>query len=267
MPAKLAILTGSFTGQEFQVETPVIRISSDSDADISLPEMDGIVLTLRYRRDGYVLYNRSSSVIEIEGETLNGGESRSWAAGEDLQVNDQLIIQLQFDGDPAPARKATRSTLAFEEEFSDDPDGSPDEALDDDSDGGEAKTKKKSQNQGQIAMIVLCFAAIAYLLLFDESADSGPKQDVPREFHELIEQGFELTRETTGPSPAGSILRMIQDARIKQVRGHGQDAIRQYQKVDDILTARESANLELDPRQEEFEEAARRFVRSQLRSR
>src|SRR4051812_40872103 len=106
MPAKLVIASGPGQGSEFYIQDLVVRIGSGHQCEWQLadPRLAGHAATLEFRDGGYKLYNRSMDPVRVADQTLRLREWASWQAGDEADFGHGVVLRLEVDGDPAPAK-------------------------------------------------------------------------------------------------------------------------------------------------------------------
>ncbi|MBL8797466.1 MAG: hypothetical protein JNM56_26430, partial [Planctomycetia bacterium] len=177
MSAKLVVAAGPSAGTEFWIEDEVLRIGADANCAVCLsaPGVAAHVATLEFRSGGYLLHNRQTQPLVLDGKPLPQSASAAWPPDGNLQLTRDLVLTLLIEGDPAPSKRPARRVELPE---ADEP-SLPAEAPPPPSSGGKTAM--------QLLLIVVLFGLAGMLFLVDAKKNApAADRDVPVEFAALI---------------------------------------------------------------------------------
>lgn len=233
MPSRLVVLAGSETDRDFPLEDEVLRLGTDPGCAVHLPGTDlpGHAATLEFRDGGFLLHNRCPADLVLDGKPLPMREFAPWLPGKTLEFPDGLVLQLVVEGDPRPTRnQVVPAAPMVYPEIPPEPPPAADE--DDEDKSAPLDDGKKAKKWGQLVVIVGCALLGVYLLMFDTPAETGKGERDPRkEFEEVVQV---LVVRKDDPT-AASLRRMLQSARIAELRKEAQTAQDHYGAVRDRL--------------------------------
>jgi hypothetical protein len=243
MPSQIAVLTGPAVGTVFPIEESVIRIGSDPQCSIRLTDIPPHAVTLRFQDGRFQAFNRSGHLIELEGTAIPDGKSADWEAGQDLQLSTDVILQLQIDGDPRPAKRHA-PTAAHVSLIGADADEVREEMQDGIDDDEDESTKAGGSGIGsQLAILGLLLVAFVGILVADElfnadSVSSLSEKEIQEKYDLLVADIDRYLKDDALPAdrPQWEMLRtLLQDSRIEEVRGHSDEAAAGYQRLRHFL--------------------------------
>jgi hypothetical protein len=259
MPTTIALASGPSAGTEFWVEETVSRIGSDPHCQLCVADADlpPHVATLEFRGGEFLLHNRHTMPLLLNGREVPPRGSARWPAGQVLQLTETLTLRLETNGDPAPS---PRPVAALPEQLEE-----PPPADEENSSAGQPGegTEKSSKKLLPLVVTVLCVVVGGLLLLKEPSGqENAPVRNVPRDFERLI---TELGKEG---APAGldadEVRSALQAARMAQLRGDRSRAQGYYAYLRDLLLERRRPDGSFSSKLEEY---LWEFVGGQLRSR
>jgi hypothetical protein len=235
MSAKVSVQFRGIIQGEHIIADDVIRIGGDANCEICVPALSAHLLTLRFDGGRYTIFNRSGRELRLEASALESNGSMVWQHGEDLFLEENLVLTLLIDGNPSPVRSSASAPATSTANLEvDEPDvvATP---VDDQSDG--VPQRPQSQTLVQIMVIVVCLLGFGLLMLVDQSGQGSaqPRDEatVKREFAETITEIRAAIE--SNPSLAGdleSIRIAFQDARIHELRqGQEEKALKLYRKL------------------------------------
>jgi len=242
MPARIIVEAGARPG-EYPIERDVLLLGSDGTIASRPAELAGAghAATLEYRQGRYTVYNRLPQAMQLGAQPLAVRGSREWRPGERLCPSDAVVLRLEVEGDPAPARAAPKAVVV-----PDLPEGTAEE-----------KPAAKSRSKlWQYALIAGCLVLLvaSFLANQDEpAAEKGPGLDVDKLVEDLRKQEGDA-----GPNTVGGLLK---EARASELRGLRGEANGMYRRVVIILRQRHGEGLTTAS---EAEKKADAFARSRL---
>jgi hypothetical protein len=112
MPAIIISSTADGERSEHWIEKRVLRIGSDADCEVVLPEgNDPHAASLQFRNGAYVLRNRSKHPVSLGGRMILPEGSETWGSQESLELPGGVSLLLSIEGDPAPAPRTDHQHL------------------------------------------------------------------------------------------------------------------------------------------------------------
>jgi len=112
MPAIIISTTADGTRREHWVEKRVLRIGSDPDCEIVLPdEIEPHVVSVQFRNGSYVVRNRSKLPVSLGGRMVLPEGSETWANQETLELHAGVTLLLTIDGDATPSPRTDHQHL------------------------------------------------------------------------------------------------------------------------------------------------------------
>jgi hypothetical protein len=231
MSAKLVVVAGKQPGQEYWIESEVLRIGSEPPCEIRLPDpgVPAHAATLEFRDDGYKVYNRSAGPLSLDSQLLAPrAPAAAWSAGKDLYLSDELALRLVIDGDPTPAKRvAPRAAAALEEAA--ELEGEPTAV------SAEQEAKKKQTTQ-LVAILAVAVVVMVGLVVLSRSSEDEKKAEVVPVGKQMADVVKKL-REDKSATAADSehYCNVLQTARLAELRGDKKLARDQYQRLYDWL--------------------------------
>ena len=249
MPATIVVEGGSGPGREFPVEEEVFRVGSGPACRLQLPApVEPHAATVEYRNGGYVVYNKGARPLQVEGRSVAAPGFAPWAAGQRLQLAPGVVLRLNVEGDPAPAKRLRPAVDVAKLGT----DVAP-EAADE-----KAPPKKRSKTL-QWIVVGVCALAVPIMLVYNPNPDAGPSADSQEEFATLVKDLRDKEPEPqAGPNALWSLL---ESARAAELRGDGETAQRQYSRILMLLRQRKAGSGELP----ELDKKVWKFVGRRIR--
>lgn len=229
MPACITIQSGIAAGTSHMIDGRVARVGSDPQSDVCLPTADvpEHALTLEFREDGCLVYNRCRDNIYIGALSVSPEQVVHWPETDILQLGGQTELLLDMNVDSLP----NGATNFAEEEFDSDSAFQQDEATEPNADAADEESKTGSATlMMQLGVTVVCLVAGALLLLRDQNRVSGSVAGP--EFSEVISAGMGSN------AVAPELIQRIQYAEAQRVRGRKKVAATKFQRIRDDLVAR-----------------------------
>ncbi|MCC9608579.1 hypothetical protein LOC68_09560 [Blastopirellula sp. JC732] len=228
MPAFVVITSGITAGHRQWIESPVLRVGSDSSCGVVVPslELAPHAGTLEYRSGQYFVYNKSLHAQTVGQTELKPMGSCVWQPGQVWLLASDATLMLEVEGDPAPCREQVDTLPSVLEE--EDDDSYPAEKADDQE--TEAKPSLNTGQLIQVGVIILCVIGSVALLMQDQLKDKTPRADLPT-LKEIVDQSQAgLPNET----------RMLQYAMAMKLRDRPEDAKRWFYELRDRLLVRQA---------------------------
>jgi len=254
MAATILVEAGAGAGREFPVEEEVFRVGSGPGCRLRLPDgVEAHAATVEYRNGGYVVYNKGTRPMQVEGRPVAALGFAAWAAGQRLQLAPGVVLRLRVEGDPAPAKFVKHAFRTADLGT----DVAPEDVA-------QAKTApKKASKALQWAVIGLCAVGIPILLWLNLNQDADPNPGAgQKEFAALVtELRAKEPEAQAGPDALWSLL---ESARAAELRGESGAAERQYSRILIILRQRRSDDGgPLNDLEKKVEKFARGRIRQQ----
>jgi hypothetical protein len=241
MPAQIIVEAGARPG-EYPIEQEVVLLGKDGSCAARPAELAAVghAATLEYRQGRYTVYNRLPQAMQLGTQALAVRGSREWRAGERLYLSDAVVLRLEVEGDPAPARAAPKVVVV--------PD-LPEDA--------EAKPDKKGGSKvWQYAVIAGC--VVLLIASFLANRDDSPEKKSPGvDFDKLVQE----LREQEGDVGPDAVWSLLKEARAQEQRGLRGEANGMYRRVTIILRQRHGDGL---PTASDAEKRADAFARGRL---
>src|SRR5262245_60680687 len=107
MPARIITEAGPAAGTVRPIEQDVTLVGRDG-ACASRPTAlaAGRAVRVEYDDRRYRVYNKLAGPIRLESQTVPPRGACEWRHGERLSLGGGVVLRLDIDGDPAPAREA-----------------------------------------------------------------------------------------------------------------------------------------------------------------
>lgn len=247
MTAKIIVLTGPAGGREHIIREHVMRIGSDPACGLQLPGLSAHAVTVRFSDGAYNVFNRSGRDIDLEGQAVKENSSAVWEHGQDLQISQETLIQLQVDGDPAP--RAAGDSVVFRaatiEEVDEPAPANPDQDDVSDEPGPSPEQTAAAKTRNQMLLLGgLALAFVGLLVASEMKSSTVGSAQGPGALHleTLTAQIDELNkRPETTPDLREywqDIRTKLQDARIAENSGRAAAARDMYAKLRQKLHAR-----------------------------
>jgi hypothetical protein len=226
MSARITIQSGIAAGTSHRIEGRVARIGSDPKSDVCLPTADvpGHALTLEFRGDGCLVYNRCQQNIYIGAQVVEPDDAVEWPETDILQLGPNIELLLDFEDSDTPCLdSADEYEIDPEETISAAPDSDPSERKQ----GKASSTSTKTALQ--VGITILCLAGCALLLIRDQNRKSTPVSGPG--FSEIISTAIAT------PGISSELIQRLQHAEAQRVRGRLDTAEEEYQSIRDDLVA------------------------------
>lgn len=253
MPANITIQSGIAAGTSHRIDNRVARVGSDPQSDVCLPTADipGHALTLEFRGESCLVYNRCRDRIYVGAQVVEPAQSVNWPETDILQLGQGIELILDFDD------AETNHTIDdFEDEH----------AANELANGPMAESAAHLQNTeglknrsntaktvAQISVTVLCLVGCIFLLLRDQNRNSSSIEGPG--FASVVSSGLE------NPAVSRKMIQRIQHAEAHRVRGRSKDARKAFQFIrDDLVEETQSSNSDSDNPNSKL----LRFVQSRL---
>lgn len=247
MYPRITIQSGISAGSTYRIERRVARIGSDPQSDVCLPTTDipSHALTLEFRDESCLVYNRCRSQVVIGAQIVAPEQSAVWPETDILQLDGGIELLLDFDDEPV-----TPSMIDYD----------VDEAVEaDDSDRGESgdlpvatAAKNSSKTVVQLAVTALCIVGCVLLLLRDQNRS---KPTVQISLQEVVDANV-------GDSTQNhQLVQRVQFAESQRVRGRAKAATKEFQFIRDDLVG---SQAESGGEAAEFQSKVLMFVQSRL---
>ena len=236
MSPRITIQSGIAAGTSHRIDSRVARVGSDPQSDICLPTADipGHALTLEFRGEDCLVYNRCRDSVYIGTLVVGPDQVVGWPESDILQLGKDIELALDFDGE---------ETSQFAEDGLDNSEfHGPDEILNgqgessNDSDRDRVnKSASKTSSSGTRTMIQLlvtgvCIVGCVLLLIRDQSRSTGPETNL--EFAEVISNSS--ANEQVSPE----LIQRLQYAEAQRVRGRDDAARKAYLSLrNDLISA------------------------------
>jgi hypothetical protein len=217
MPAKIVVLQGPNTGQEYWIERSPARLGSDPSLEICLgPASPGRhCATLEYNGGRYVLYNRSPAPFDLEGQAVAPQSSAVWANRQRLRLGPLLVVGLSIDGNPAPARQPLPAVTVDDFDVSDEDLGPGDDNSADAAVSPPAAPRRTKQAI-QVVVTVVCFLGVGLMLMTAPQPGGAerPPEAVRDEFAGIVKDLGEVADQDHR-----DLALQLQAARSAEIRG------------------------------------------------
>ena len=223
MSARITIQSGIAAGTSHLIEGRVARVGSDPQSEVCLPTSDipSHALTLEFRDDGCLVYNRCSASVYVGAHVVEPDHVVQWPETDILQLGKDTELLLDFDLEVG------------QEIFADD--NQLDSAVESGKDGqatseqNKANSSASSKTAIQSFVTVACLFGCVLLLLRDQNrkaaTETGPG------FADIVSKALaesEISREL--------ILR-FQHAEAQRIRGRSEVAYDEFKLIRDDLLA------------------------------
>ena len=256
MFARITVQSGIAEGTSHVIEGRVARVGSDPQADICLPTNDipAHALTLEFRGEGCLVYNRCPNSVFIGSQTVEPDNVVQWAETDLLQMGSETTLLLDFDWE-AESEESDSQNSESGESFPSDIVGG---AIDSDK-KNQATAKDKSSSTKtvvQLLVIVACVAGSALLLLRDQN--QSKVQSGGLNFSQLISVSLD------DESVSDELLRRLQFAETQRVRGREEAAHLAFQGIRDDLLYQFTSDLDAENLPENRNSEILQFVQKRL---
>jgi len=264
MPAKIIVRIDSLPEKAYWIEEEVLRIGCAPGCAIRIGHgrVPPHSATLEFIEGRYLIHNRNEHPLSLDDRTVPPRAASPWNSGESLALDDEVVLQLLIDGDPAPSSQP-RPTVEEPIEYAEIPE-TPEEDL-----AEPPETGSGFGTLGQSFVILVCLVAIVGLLLYDPDKAAGPGFLGPS-FGALIR---DLTPERVQADPNLEAIRSaLQEARIAERRGDLETEREAYLRIRDLLEKRGSLGPSpradpAEPSEPRVEDQIWDYVRRRLSSR
>ncbi len=225
MPAQIVVVGGPQAGAALWIEDEVIRFGGDAGCELALggAALEPHVFTLRYADGAYTLFNRGSSALRLDSNSVASGSGTTWRRGGRLELPGGTVLVLETSGDGAPARQAAPGAASPTATFA--AEAEP-VAVDLPTDVAAPAAKKSTT--GQALLVGLLFAAAVAILLMDDPQSGGAAADAPR-FPAVLA----ALKASTEVSP--DLWIRLDEAYALDYRGRTTDAPAAYRRLRDRL--------------------------------
>lgn len=235
MPSRIVVQFRGIIRAEHLITGDVIKVGGDADCHICVEGQPGYLFLLRFDGGRYTVFNRSGHGLNLESQKLETNGSGVWQNGEDLCVDEDLVLTLRIDGNPEPIYQdiANMDAVTLANIESDEPD---EVVMSIDEQDETAKTPISSTLL-QIGVIMACLFAFGILIYLDQTgtADVGPRDEaaVEMEFTTCISGIQQEINEFPAVSETLRAIRAdLQEARIQELRpGHKSTALGLYRRL------------------------------------
>ena len=232
MSPRITVQSGIAAGTSHRIENRVARIGSNPQSDVCLPTADipGHALTLEFRDDGCLVYNRCRESVYIGARVVAPEQVVEWPETDILQLGHG--IELLLDLDDSDSDDFCNGMVDEEESELDVKSKGP---VSDVSELRQTKTSSgKTKAMIQLLVTVLCLVGGVLLLVRDQNRSAGPEPGPG--FSELVSTAIA----TPGISP--ELIRRIQYAEAQRIRGRLEIASEEFQSIrNDLIAGREPA--------------------------
>ena len=248
MYPRITIQSGISAGSTYRIERRVARIGSDPQSDVCLPTTDipSHALTLEFRDESCLVYNRCRSQVVIGAQIVAPEQSAVWPETDILQLDGGIELLLDFDDEPV-----VPSII----------DDDVDEAVEaNDSGRGEsgdlpvatAAKNSTSKTVVQLAVTALCIVGCVLLLLRDQNRS---KPTVQISLQEVVDAHLGNSIQNH------QLVQRVQFAESQRVRGRAKAATKEFQFIRDDLVG---SQAEPGGEAAEFQSKVLMFVQSRL---
>jgi hypothetical protein len=234
MGARITVQTGIAAGSTLWIERPVVRIGSETSADLSIPsvKLAAHAVTVEFRNGLYRVYNRSRDHIFLGGQALASGECAQWLDSDILELLDGIQLSLSVDEDPRPSPAQLDQAL---DDWQANDDLMTTATLSTGNDRSPSPSNPANSSSGgslaiQLAVILFCAAGSVLLLYRHNAKDQvGAGLPVPN-FSQLIELA-RIPESQVDPN----LIAELQYAEGLMIRSNKQQAKDRYHMIHDAL--------------------------------
>lgn len=250
MSARITIQSGIAAGTSHRIAGRVARVGSAPQSDICLPTSDipEHALTLEFRDDGCLVYNRCRDRIYIGAQIVEPDNVVEWPETDILQLGHDIELLLDWDD------TETDEPYAHYEE---DGEGDLVEGPFPESEAAAIKNpangSKGAKTAMQLGVTILCLIGCVLLLIRDQNRNASP--DVGPTFSEVITTSMansEISRE---------LVQRLQHAEAQRVRGRKKVARTEFQSIRDDLIAEHGQS---DPNEPNANDSILRLIQNRL---
>ena len=225
MFARITIQSGIAAGTSHRIKRRVARVGSDPQSDVCLPsaEIPGHALTLEFREDSCLVYNRCSENVYIGAQVVEPEQSVQWPETDILQLGQGIELLLDFDDSEIDDNF---------EEYGNDDSGSEVDTVSQSTISQQADVRQNGKSMKtamQLGVTILCLAGCALLLIRDQNRNSTP--DSGPGFTEIISTA--IAKRDVAPE----LIQRLQHAEAQRIRGRKKVANTEYQSIRDDLVA------------------------------
>lgn len=247
MTARILVQPGTADEITHWIEKPVVRIGSDPNSDVVIPNANvaSQALTIEFRQTGYRVYNRSSGHVFLGGRLLEPNQHAEWSDVDLLELQEGISLALDVDGNPAPVATMGRHAAAdLAAPFSPHEIWSESHVVAEDASDsklkrpvhaevsklGQGSVSGNSKTVVQLAISLLCLLGCAGLILRHQAKGSSvATADVPK-FEEVV-----LQSRQPNAAVGADMLDQLQMAEAAVVRRQPDLARERYQRLYDRL--------------------------------
>lgn len=235
MPARITIQSGIAAGTSHQINHRVARVGSDPQSDVCLPTSDipGHALTLEFRGESCLVYNRCRNRVYVGAQVVEPDQSAHWPETDILQMGQDIELLLDYEDASAPQVFDDYEDELQEDSSADASNGGLETHLD------HAAAAKKEFNTAkmvvQLCVTALCLVGCVLLLLRDQNRKSvsvaGPR------FTEVVSASLD------NPTVSRKMIQRIQHAEAQRIRGRSKDSRKAFQFIrDDLIAESQTSN-------------------------
>ena len=207
MLARITVQSGIAAGTSHRIEGRVARVGSDPHSDVCLPTADvpGHALTLEFREQGCLVYNRCPDTVYIGERPVEPDHVAEWPEPDILRLGPETELMLDFELD---------SESAYVEDADDyqEAEAAFDENEDSEHDLADAQTAGTSASGSktvvQLLVALACIVGCVLLLLRDQNRAAQP--DTGPGFNVIISKALESS------SVAPELVRRLQYAEAQE---------------------------------------------------
>ena len=252
MLARITIQSGIAAGTSHKISGRVARVGSDPQSDVCVPTSDipGHALTLEFRDDRCLVYNRCRESVYIGAQSIEPDQILEWPETDILQLGTDTELLLDF------------AATTDEEFYVDADEPSETDNVADSSEFSDAAIEETQQRQpatkssklvGQLCVTFVCLVGCVFLLVRDQNRKAGVNSGL--QFSELI--ATSLASDRVSPE----LIQRLQFAEAQRVRGRVEFAVNEFRSIRDDLIA------QLDEPEEDLEapnSQILRFIQTRL---
>jgi hypothetical protein len=244
MPAIIRVSSGPGGGREHWIERPVIRVGSDPDSDLCLPDpaIPSHAATIEFRNKQYVVHNRSEQTFLLGGRSIEKQSKSTWENEEKLEFPGVVVLELFLDRDPSPTPKPhlpePEPPVTDSAEVRDVP---PIDAV------AKTKTGFSPKEMVQLAVTICCVLGMIVIIAFKVMPQNrSEKRVIDVKFGEVLED-----RKNVSEPYYLSMVDEVQEAMVLKSRGDKSLANEKLRKIRSQLHDRRDGEGKLSKPHEE----------------
>jgi hypothetical protein len=238
MPARIVVEAGAHAGEEFPIEEALFRLGSGTSCKpcLSDPGLPEHAATVEWKNRRYRVFNKTDRAIKLDSQPVESLAARDWLAGQRLTLPAGVVLRLDVEGDPAPARRGPAVVRVQDIKHTDDVPGQEKKP---------AETGKKGDWQKWL-MIPIGIVIVVLLIMTAQGGGGDPAKpkDEPANEQSMQELIDELRKHEEAEEVADPISEVLYQAYVAELRGLTGEAQRGYRQAIYLLRHRHGDRLE-----------------------